>query len=224
MENTHHGSVFHVIFCCNKKNYHWHEIIHLFWFTPLPPQQKSRLELETLCFKQICPVLKRFLRLSSVWILAQQYFRSGDHKFEALGSVGGMKFWKPRRIPSIHGDMVVNLGGIKPWSYTTSLWIGILTCIKIRLEQLWPYHINHIYWQVGFMFKKNNVGSQRYCRSRILSYKIVGTHHRFLMDDRIFHCFNGFLMDDLFEKAHGLGPVNAVACTTSGFQGFLPQR
>lgn len=74
------------------------------------------------------------------------------------------------------------------------------------------------------MFKKNNVGSQRYCRSRILSYKIVGTHHRFLMDDHIFHRFNGFLTDDLFEKAHGLGPVNAVACTTSGFQGFLPQR
>ena len=43
----------------------------------------------------------------------------------------------------IHGDMVVNLGGIKTWSYKTSLWNGSLTCIQIRLEQLWPYHIKH---------------------------------------------------------------------------------
>ena len=135
----------------NKKNYHWHDIIHLFWFTPLPPQQKSRLELETPCFKQICPVLKRFFRLSSVWILAQQYFRSGDHKFEALGSVWGMKFLKTSKDsfhPWWHGG---ESWWYKTWSYKTSLWIGILTCIKIRLEQLWLYHIKHIYWQVGFI-------------------------------------------------------------------------
>ena len=88
----------HKISCFQLTNYHCHETIYLFWLTP--PKKKSRLKhFEPLCFSNF-PVLKRFLRLASVWIFAQQYFRSGDHKFEALGPTGDEVSGIGRRVPN----------------------------------------------------------------------------------------------------------------------------